>query len=255
MLAHCFAGCDYKDIVQALEQVAGGKIEVTAKVQTMHAPRSWARKSVDKLWNESLPILPQVPAGKYFRNRLGDDFDFSLVSKLKHRVGLDYRNDQGEVIANFPCIVSPVRNVAGELITLHRTYITVGGSKAPVNAPKKIMPCEVPGSLKGASIQLEQANDLLAVAEGLETALAIRQKIQVPTWATVTALGMENLIVPLSVKEIWIFADNDRGKTRAGEKAAHGLAKRLKYEGKRVKIFLPSQLGADFADLVGGVAC
>jgi hypothetical protein len=64
---------------------------------------------------------------------------------------------------------------AGECVALHRTYLSVDGpGKAEVESPKKLSRTSYPGATNGATIPLDKPGSVLAVTEGIETALAVR---------------------------------------------------------------------------------
>ena len=71
---------------------------------------------------------------------------------------------------------------------------------------------------------------------------------QLPVWATISAGGMETIILPTSIKEVTIAVDNDH--SGRGQMAADKLAKRLLTEGRAVKRVMPIKVGYDFADLL-----
>ena len=52
----------------------------------------------------------------------------------------------------------------GRIVTLHRTYLTPEGIKAPVEAPKKLYA----GGARGGLIRLGEPSDVLGIAEGLK---------------------------------------------------------------------------------------
>lgn len=162
----------------------------------------------------------------------------------------------GVLVGNFPALIAKVEDDDG-LVTLHRTYLTPEGKKAPVPSPKKLMPVPYKGRLSGASIRLfPPPYAELAVAEGIESAIAARYITDTQVWATVSAHGMETLVVPGDVKNVFIFGDNDR--SGAGQSAAKKLAKRLRAEGHSVDVFIPKQpipdgsKGVDWLDVYTG---
>jgi phage/plasmid primase-like uncharacterized protein len=101
---------------------------------------------------------------------------------------------------------------------------------------------------KGGAIRLFplEAGQPLALAEGIETALAVREATGWPVWATIAAPFMKEVIVPGEVEEVLIAADHDR----AGLEAAHTLARRLIREGRRVRLAVPPEEGADWLDVL-----
>ena len=47
--------------------------------------------------------------------------------------------DEAELIGRFPAMVALVTAADGMPVTVHRTYLTADGRKAPVTEPKKLM--------------------------------------------------------------------------------------------------------------------
>jgi putative DNA primase/helicase len=85
------------------------------------------------------------------------------------------------------------------------------------------------------------------LAEGIETALAVHLSTGLPSWACVSAGGLEAVILPEYVKRVIIAADNDENDR--GQEAARKLAHRLLAEGRKVQIALPESAGMDWADM------
>jgi phage/plasmid primase-like uncharacterized protein len=101
---------------------------------------------------------------------------------------------------------------------------------------------------RGGAIRLYplEAGQPLALAEGIETALAVREATGWPVWATTAALFMKEVIVPPEVEQVLIAADHDR----AGIDAAHALARKLLREGRKVKLAVPPEEGDDWLDVL-----
>ena len=101
---------------------------------------------------------------------------------------------------------------------------------------------------KGGAIRLFplEAGQPLALAEGIETALAVRVATGWPVWATIAAPFMKEVVLPHEVREILIAADHDK----AGIAAAHALARRLLRDGRRVRIAVPPEEGEDWLDVL-----
>jgi putative DNA primase/helicase len=145
---------------------------------------------------------------------------------------LDYWED-GVKTGTYPAMVSVFRTPTGEVATYHITYLTNDGEKAPVKIARKILPVMRP--MAGGAIRLFEAEEVLAITEGIETALSVRQDQGIHCWAAGSAQAMVNIVIPESVKVVWIYADADESFT--GQKAAYELANRLKVkEGKTVRV-------------------
>lgn len=128
----------------------------------------------------------------------------------------------------------------GRIAAVHRTFLRPDGSgKANLDPNKMTL-----GPCKGAAVPLAPAGPVIAVAEGIESALGYMQAARTPTWAGVSAGGIRNLILPDTVRDVVIAADPDP----VGIMAAHAAARRWLREGRRVSIARPP-LGHDFNDL------
>jgi putative DNA primase/helicase len=143
-------------------------------------------------------------------------------------------------------MLARVDTPAGTMATVHRTYLTIDGHKADVPSPKKLMPCAIDGASAGGAVRLYPARETLCIAEGIETALAVRLQSGYPAWAAISATGMAHVVLPAIVQTVLICADHDQ----PGIEAAHALANRLLREGRQVKILLPPTPGTDWADEV-----
>jgi putative DNA primase/helicase len=176
----------------------------------------------------------------YLRNR-------GLVNckRIGFHPGLDYYED-GKSIGNYPAMVCIFADAEGIPATLHITYLTPDGQKAPVRSVKKIMPpCR---KTPGGAIRLTSIYPEMGIAEGVETALAVMSQFQIPCWAAATAGMLEKFEPPKEVTKLHIFADADKSFT--GQAVAYTLANRL---GRNIacEVHVPEKLGMDWADLTG----
>jgi putative DNA primase/helicase len=179
----------------------------------------------------------------------------SIPSALSLHPAHDYWDscDNGKPIklGTYPAMVALVISPAGHVVSALRTYLTHSGAKAPVAKPKKLMASISPGATNGGAIRLLPAGDTLAVAEGIETAFAYHFLSGIPAWATVSATGLRSVILPESIRTVYICIDLD--ENGCGEQAAKVLAQRLLREERRVKFAKPPAgnargSGFDWAD-------
>lgn len=172
---------------------------------------------------------------------------------VRFHPGLSYHSD-GKNLGKYPCLV--VKYIAkGQAITLHRTYLSAEGTKAPVpDAKKMMMYPKGQRQLAGAAMQLDPSAPILCVGEGLETMLGVRQTTRLPTWATGTSGLLSMLDVPSVTKLLLIFADKDR--TGIGLDAAKSLHQRVWTQGVQCQIHLPpldygpDEKGVDWNDVL-----
>lgn len=108
------------------------------------------------------------------------------------------------------------------------------------------------GTIKGGAARLHEPINVLGIAEGIETALACRELFGVPTWAAISAGGMEAFVVPEGVERLIIYADHDANMV--GQSAAYALAKRCSLAGMPVEVEIPPERGTDWLDRLASLA-
>jgi hypothetical protein len=216
---------------------------VTPAVET--APR-WeasakALKALTDVWSESVPLAGTI-GETYLRGR-GLVCDLPAETEVRFHPALRYWDETRQrSLGRFPAIVSLLRAPqSGVPLTVHRTYLSDDGSKAPVPRPKKLMTAAVEGAITelGGAIQLYPATGkAIAVTEGLETALAVRSAVpERPVWACYSASVLTNFRPPEGVRRVLVWGDIDEGG--AGQLAAAKLALRLRKQGLQSRLVLP----------------
>jgi hypothetical protein len=146
-----------------------------------------------------------------------------------------YYNKDKKFVGKYPSLVSRISNNAGDFIGLHQIYLDEDGNKAPVDSPKKIH-----GKWGGGHILFGHPAKKIAVTEGVETAISIFKGTNLPTFSCICAIGLKNFIPPVGVREIHIFADND--KRYKGQSVAFSLATELTKKGYKVYVHIPNRL-------------
>lgn len=208
------------------------------------------RKAYGKIrdaWTNSLP-LRGTPAEKYLAQR--GIWKQNMPPSLRAHAGLKYWDKEAKKLTGpYPCLIAPIKDKDGRIISLHRIFLTEEGGKANVAEPKKMM--TLAGDVRGAAIKLFPAADVLGVAEGIETALAAYAISRMPMWSCVSSTLLTLVDIPASVRKVVIWADLDRKPAPnpatpraklqpAGQSAALTLAKRLRAEGREVEICVPN---------------
>ena len=194
-----------------------------------------------RLWNETKPIHPNDAVSRYLINR---GLTVPDCGAIRSHEGLDYWHG-GQCVGAFPAMLGAITSTSGELVSIHRTYLTADGRKALVPTVKKLYASA--GPLMGASIKIsapKRRDDgalCIGISEGIETALAASTLFGVPVWSAVSAHGLANFEPPADVKNIYIFSDNDA--SYVGQDAAKKLAQRLTHQGHIVRVHTPAIVG------------
>lgn len=195
------------------------------------------REKAAAIWHAGKAITADDPAGRYLTRR-GLNLP-NCADALRYHPALDYwtqgDGDQPEFIGRPPALVARILRSDGMAAGLHRIYLESDGRKFDHNGlpAKKIFKA---GELVGAAVRLGKPDeDRLAIAEGIETAMAFSQLTGVCTWAALSSSLMPGVWLPDQIKRVYIAADNDE----AGRKAAEKLAGRLLDTGRAVWINTP----------------
>ena len=151
---------------------------------------------IERTWCDSIPMSEGMPKPLfyYWKNRsilLKQDL-LTKGDNVRFHPALPYYDEDEDgkvaIAGEFPAMIAAIRDLDGNIITLHRTYLTPKGGKARVVCPRKMMP--VPGNktVTGAAIQLGglPADGVLGIAEGIETAMSVMRVYQMPTWSSVS---------------------------------------------------------------------
>jgi DNA primase len=85
------------------------------------------------------------------------------------------------------------------------------------------------------------------ITEGVEDALAAWALTTYPAWAALSGTNMADLDLPPEHRAVLILTDADE----AGRKGAHDLARRLREEGRKVRVMTPmAGMGKDPNDVL-----
>lgn len=223
--------CDFKS---ALDQVSPLIKGIVPGQQCKE--KKISKEFLRSIFLGSKPIENDCLAGRYLKYR-----GLKIIPEC-----LRYHHEcyHSETKKNHDAMLAIVTLPDGRATTIHRTYLSPErGRLAGVEDQKKMMPCLEED--KGGVIRLfEPLDGIIAVAEGIETAIACYELHGIPTWSTVSASMMMSFEPPPGIKKVYIFGDNDSHRTYAGQAAAYTLAKRL-IEVKKIaaEVFIPERAG------------
>lgn len=249
-LLQALMGWDFVTTLKKVNATVGGL--PAAQAQSGEAASGdRMRQLARRIWNEAVPVRPGDPVDHYLSERgLGMD---AYPAMLRHHPRLGYYERGGDGksrrVADYSAMLARIDGPDGELISLHRTYLHQGRRAALPDAKKVLS-----AGINGGAIRLFAPAQLLAVTEGIETALGVHLLKDVPVWAGLSAGNLEKLWLPPSVQRVLIFGDNDAGSDFDGQASAYALARRLRKEARHgvareIEVWIPKKPGTDWADV------
>jgi putative DNA primase/helicase len=209
VLVHCFGGCDRLDVLDALRK--RGLIDVRDNPRKPHRTLATAvpnnpEPAALAIWRAALSAEGSI-VETYLRSR-----NVSLDVPPSLRCGRVMRPDHHPALAMIAAVQAPT----GGIVAIQTTFLTRAGCKAPIAVPRIAV-----GALGGGAVRFGKTEEVLGLAEGIETALSAQQLSQVPTWACLGASRMHRVAIPDHVRELHLFGDNDDPGRDAVERAAY----------------------------------
>lgn len=197
-------------------------------------PIAGSTEAAKRLFALSRPIDGTL-AARYLRRR-GITIQQGLTS-LRFHPRCYYRSDAHEPTQTWPAMIAAVTDLSGAITGLHRTWLSPDGAgKAPVDTPRKAM-----GELLGHAVRFGLAGEVMAVGEGIESVLSVREAL--PAMAMTAALSAAHLAAirfPDTLRRLYILRDNDP----AGDSASDALIQRADAVG--IEAITLSPLRGDF---------
>src|SRR5262245_16661800 len=245
-LVRCHAGCEQRDVIDALVQRGLWEGPRRPSARPSAPPRRLLERHDDdkaaqarRIWRESHDPRATL-AEKYLNSRELDVGDDIAGGVLRFHPRCPFGGER------FPCLIAAFRPIIGDLdesappAAILRVALTSDAEKIG----RKML-----GPVGGCAIKLDPDDTVtigLGIAEGLETALAVRSTGWRPVWALGSAGAIEHFSVLAGIEHLTIFADHDENQT--GARAAWRCAKRWRDAGQLVDIVMPKALGCDWAD-------
>jgi len=242
-----FSGKDFAGVAADVRSVIGDTTARPARSVDVAKTRGKLRR----MWAEALPLAPLDPVHRYLHGRGLEGLRYGTLENLRHHPALPYwhiEDDKPVKFGEYPAMLGLVQTPDGHPATIHCTYLAPDGQKADVPQVRKVMTPSRPWT--GGAVRLNTLTDehaVLCVAEGIETALALKLlHPEVCVWACISAGNLQKFHAdPEAFPDattLWIGADND--ESYAGQAAAFELARIM--SGKRqarTEVLMPPSSG------------
>lgn len=202
------------------------------------------------IWDASAPIAGTL-AEQYLVTRGIPAPDGGWPAVLRFNAAIPYPNKH-----KLPALICRVDDVSGSLAAIWRIYLRADARKADVPEVKLGL-----GPAGGGAVRLFGEGREIAIAEGVETALAYWTLTcgRTPCWAALSTSGLIGFEAPLGVERVVIAPDGDRPIRKRGEeyepavpagrKAAQALHARLISEGIECSVAAEPPPQKDWLDL------
>lgn len=229
LLLYCHAGCTFEAVINAIAAASDGITTgevVIPKLDLTGFRRAQKQKFALGIWCAAGPAKGTV-VETYLRAR---GITLAAPDSLRFHPTLQHPDGWSG-----PAMIAAVSDASGEIVAIHRTYLL-----ARLKTDKRML-----GPCGSNAVWLARPGRVIAVAEGIETALSAMQMQGLPTWAALSASGLQNIKLPRGITEVIICADGDA----AGRAGAQALARRLICEGRTARIRQAPD-GKDFNDVL-----
>jgi hypothetical protein len=239
LLTHCFAGCDGRDVLDALrarglldDDPSSRELRSAPRCEPAEEPPAQPNPIAIDLWRAAEPINGTL-AQTYLRHR-GLFVDVMPTLRFLPRSAHTYMRG-----APFDAMLAAIQASDRQIIAAQLTWLDPGGTgKAKVATPRVTI-----GALRDGAVRLGAAGAELGIGEGVETALAAMQLTGIPCWACLGAARMARVAIPDTVRRLHIFADNDQPGAAAADTTAD------MYSHLEIIIHHPKENFSDFADV------
>lgn len=203
------SGMNFRDAVEALtdDNIPRAPFSIQHAADYEHQDNQRRISEARALWERGLPIQGSH-AEKYLRTRgITDPCNPSLrfIEQFEYMRGI-----------MLPVMVAALLSSDRQITACQVTFLNLQKlAKANVATPRRTI-----GVMGAGAVRLAKANEVLGLAEGIETALSAMQMTGVPTWACLGAARMHRGAIPYGVKELHLFHDNDNAGREAAKRTA-----------------------------------
>jgi putative DNA primase/helicase len=246
LLIKCFGGCPGKAIRDELkdrklyDSRSNGAAapedaeEHAAQLAVEAGERQQRIDNALDTWRQSLAVDEGSLGDVYFASRilLRRSAAVRFVPSLWHATEA----------RRYPAVIGLVEHEREGAIGIHAIFLNPldAASKLAIENHKLSY-----GAVQGGAVRLFPAGSVLALAEGVEDALAFTQATRIPAWAAISDSGIKSFVPPpLSATETLILIEDQDIPGRA---AVTEAAERLAYQGYGIKIARPL-VGKDIND-------
>lgn len=239
-LVAMFNNWTIKQTIQEIEKVVGD-VDYKKPEDTTGLTDAQKKEALNKTWSGAQPVKEGDSVSTYLNKRTGRHW---ASNALRTHTDLWHPDEK----KTYHAMIAKVSDPENKPVSIHRTFIDADGTAPKINKRKMLMAGSIPD---GSAIRLQPYQNILGIAEGIETAFSASAIFDVPVWAAISAAIMVKWQPPEMVEKIIIFGDNDHNYVGqlSAYKLAYYLAKTYpdQYE---LTVAIPNIRGADWNDVL-----
>lgn len=230
---HSFHGDSWQGLRAAFGLDAGPREhKAPAKPKALPDPKAEAGRAsklalAQRIWDTARSLIDGDPVTTYLRGRrIGPPYR----SALRYHPSAPIMEGGGQ----HPAMIALISHANGNCTGIHLTYLATGGAgkAAGLRSGKKML-----GSVTGAACWPNMICERMAIAEGIESAIAVERLHRLPCIAALAAGNLHRVALPPQVRKLVIVADQEpSGK---GLEAAHRAIAHYRRLGIRVEAIAP----------------
>ena len=235
-----FKNWSIKEAIAEIEKVVG-VVDYKKPEAEREQTDAQKKEALNKTWTGAQAVQEGDPVSLYLQTRTGRQW---ASNALRTHASLWHPEEK----QSYPAMIAKVTDVENKPVSIHRTFLLPDGSKPKITKTKMLMAGTIPD---GSAIRLLPFQNILGIAEGIETALSASVIFDIPVWAAISASIMVKWKPPETIERLIIFADSDRNFV--GQLSAYRLAHSLAREYPKqfdIYVAIPNVLGADWNDFL-----
>jgi hypothetical protein len=241
LLFTCFAGCDRLDILRAIRNAGILDTDYVPSVEASgtddYVPDSsalWRRQRAQEIWDRARP-LAGTPAQRYLQERglpgYNSELRYLARTPIGTNRGLGYR----------PALIAAIRDTRS-LVAIQRNFldITIPAKALDLENPKMAL-----GAPDAGAVRLMPAQDILGIAEGIETSWSASLLHEIPVWAALGSERFGQIAIPDHVTRLVLLPDPGKAGRRAEALALEAHAR----PGRSIETIWPPRGWGDWNDV------
>lgn len=235
LLFKCFAGCETIDVLRSIRRLDAAILRLRTTSSDDSAAQEWVRERARSLWKEAVSITG-TPAHFYLLAR--GITRTSAALRFHPRVPL---NRRGKLILR-PAMLGAIRDPTG-VVALQRTFLDLdrGWLANDLGRARRVLARAGTGA-----VYLARPEQILGIAEGIETALSAMQILGIPVCATLGAERFARIALPPRIERLLLLPDNDLPGVAAEARAMIAYAR----EGRAIETLWPPVGFKDWNDVL-----